>query len=127
MHPILFEAWGVSVHTYGVVYLLAFLSGIAIAAKLAVKDGVPFWRTVDAAFMIAIAGEVGARLTFVIVEWDRFAAGEIGFRQFLSGGRVVLGGVIACWWLVSRRDPTTEQTRDRHGTVTDEDAGGRPE
>jgi phosphatidylglycerol:prolipoprotein diacylglycerol transferase len=49
---------------------------------------------VDVAFMIAIAGEVGARLTFVIVEWDRFAAGAISVRQFVVGGRVVLGGVV---------------------------------
>lgn len=95
MHPILFEFGGVSVHTYGVVYLLAFLSAIAVAASLATRDGIPFWKMVDVAFMIAIAGEVGARATFVIVEWDRFAAGEISVRQFMSGGRVVLGGVVA--------------------------------
>ena len=108
MYPILFELGGVSVHTYGVVYLFAFLAAIAVTARLATRDGIPFWQMVDVAFMIAIAGEVGARLTFVIVEWDRFAAGEISVRQFMSGGRVVLGGVIGgvlfAAWIFRRRN-----------------------
>jgi len=94
MHPVLLRIGDLSVHTYGVVYLAAFLAAILVAATLARRDGVPFWKMVDVAFMIAIAGEIGARLTFVIVEWDRFSSGEIGVRQFLSGGRVVLGGVV---------------------------------
>lgn len=107
MHPILFEIRGLSVHTYGVVYLLAFLAAIAVAATLARRDGVPFWKTVDVAFMIAIAGEVGARLTFAVVEWERILGGSIGFRQFLTGGRVVLGGVVAgvlfAAWILRRQ------------------------
>ena len=94
MHPILFQLREFPVHTYGVLYLLAFLSAIVVTAKLATRSGVPFGRMVDVAFMIAIAGEVGARLTFVIVEWERFAAGAVSFRQFLVGGRVVLGGIV---------------------------------
>jgi phosphatidylglycerol:prolipoprotein diacylglycerol transferase len=94
MHPILFQVDDFPVHTYGVLYLAAFLVAIVVTAKLATRSGVPFGRMVDVAFMIAIAGEVGARLTFVIVEWERFAAGAISLRQFLVGGRVVLGGVV---------------------------------
>ena len=108
MHPILLELGGVSVHTYGVVYLLAYLSAIAVTAALSTRDGVTFWKMVDVTFMVAIAAEVGARLTFVIVEWDRFAAGEITVRQFLSSGRVVLGGVVVgvlfAAWIFRRRN-----------------------
>lgn len=112
MHPILFEIRGFALHTYGAVYLLAFLAAIAVAAVLGRRDGVPFWKMVDVAFMIAIAGEVGARLTFVIVEWDRISAGQIGFRQLASGGRVVLGGVVvgvlfAAWILRRHALPVT--------------------
>src|SRR5262245_13935006 len=107
MHPILFEIRGLAVHTYGAVYLLAFLAAIAVAATLARRDGVPFWKTVDVAFMVAIAGEIGARLTFASVEWERLSAGRIGFRQFLTGGRVVLGGVVAgvlfAAWILRRQ------------------------
>jgi phosphatidylglycerol:prolipoprotein diacylglycerol transferase len=94
MHPILFEIRGFSLHTYGAVYLLAFLAAIGVAWTLGRRDGLLFWKMVDVASMIAIAGEVGARLTFVIVEWDRISAGQIGFRQPASAGRVVLGGVV---------------------------------
>lgn len=109
MHPILFE-WGSFVlPAYGVLYLAAFLSAMVVGCRLiARRTGVPFPTVFDIAFKFVIAGEVGARVTFVIVEWRRFADGSIGFMQFLTGGRVVLGGVltasVVAVWLFRRHN-----------------------
>ncbi len=94
MHPILVRTEWLTLPTYGVFYLAAYLAAIFMAAHLARREGVPFWRMVDITFQFSIAGEIGARLTFVIVEWDRFRAGTISAMEFLQAGRVVLGGLL---------------------------------
>jgi len=111
MHPLLIELGPLRVGTYGTTYLVAFVSGVFSFAYLGSRLGIRFRRLVDIGFLVAISGELGARLTFVIVEWPRFAAGSISWRQFLVSGRVVLGGVVAgvavaAWLFRSNRLPT---------------------
>ena len=107
MHPILFQ-WGKFIlPAYGVFYLAAFLAALAVGTYLiTLRTDVSFSRMFDIAFRFVIAGEVGARLTYVIVEWPRFTSGSISFLQFLTSGRVVLGGVVcgvlAAYWLFKR-------------------------
>ncbi len=106
MHPVLVEIFGMRVPTFGTLLAIAFPTAIFIAAYLIQKSGVPFGRMVDFGFGVAIAGEIGARATYFIVEFDRFAEGAISFKQFMVAGRVVLGGVAAAFicglWLSSR-------------------------
>lgn len=108
MFPVLFNLGDFSVPTYGVLYLFAFLSAAAVFAHLARTEKMPFWKLFELGFQMAIAGEIGARLTFIIVEWDRFTSGAIDLKQFLVAGRVVLGGIIAgaafCIWAVRRHN-----------------------
>ncbi len=95
MHPILFTINDFPIPTYGPVYLISYLASVAVGAWLiSGRTGKPFWTIFEIIFQFAIAGEIGARVTFVIVEWDRFAAGQIPLKQFLFSGRVVLGGVM---------------------------------
>jgi phosphatidylglycerol:prolipoprotein diacylglycerol transferase len=84
----------VAVPTYGLFYLAAFLGAIALMSRLATHVGVPFWKMVDLAFQFCIAGEIGSRLFFLLVEREAFLAGQISLRQFLLAGRVVLGGIV---------------------------------
>jgi phosphatidylglycerol:prolipoprotein diacylglycerol transferase len=95
VHPFIQFGDSFSIPTYGLVYLTAFLTGTALIARLATSLGVPFWRMFDIAFQFCIAGEIGARLMFVIVEWDAFVSGSISLHRFLVSGRVVLGGIVA--------------------------------
>jgi phosphatidylglycerol:prolipoprotein diacylglycerol transferase len=96
MKPVLFTVGGVPIPTYGALYLVAFLSSLAVFAGLGRRvTGLRFGRMFEIGFQLAIAGEIGSRLAFAVVEWDRFAAGRVSWRQFLFGGRVVFGGVLA--------------------------------
>jgi phosphatidylglycerol:prolipoprotein diacylglycerol transferase len=95
LKPILFELFGFAVPTYGVLYLTAYLASISTFAWLASRCGDHgFSRLLDIGFIVAISGEAGARLTFLIVSWDRLVAGQIDWGRFLTSGRVVLGGVV---------------------------------
>lgn len=112
VHPYIYYSEHFSIPTYGALYLVAFLATIFMIGHLGNRLGAPFWRMIDFAFMIAIAGEVGARITYVIVEWPRFVNGTISLKEFLLAGRVVLGGILAglacAFWLGRRfRLPAT--------------------
>lgn len=107
MHPVLVPFEGFAIPSYGLVYLTAFLGGIATFAALARRTGrLSFWQIVDLGFQIAIAGEIGARLLFVITEWSNVWSGACSPGRFLVAGRVVLGGVVAgtCYavWVLGR-------------------------
>lgn len=96
MYPVLLEIGRFKLASYGVVYLIAFLAGIAGVAHYAARaSGRKFGELFDLAFQTAIAGEIGAHLTFLAVEWDRMASGAISWLKFVIAGRVVLGGVLA--------------------------------
>jgi len=96
VHPVLYQNGDFVIGAYGPVYLLAFLASIGTYALLARRfTDLSFVQHFDLGFQVAIAGEIGARVAFVIVEFDRFAAGAIHLREFLLAGRVVLGGVVA--------------------------------
>ncbi len=110
MHPFLLRTEWLTLPTYGVLYLTAYLAAIFTAAAVGRHSGIPFSRTVDLGFMLSIAGEVGSRTTFLVVEWHRFAAGTITWKQFFYAGRVVLGGVVAAlvftaWYCRRHRVP----------------------
>ena len=106
--PVLFQLGDLSIPTYGVLNLVAFLAGMAMASYLVQSAGVRFGKYFELAFMIVIAGEIGARLMFVIVEWPSLRTGSIPLKQVLFGGRVVLGGILTAVvfgaWLVRRHN-----------------------
>jgi phosphatidylglycerol:prolipoprotein diacylglycerol transferase len=103
VHPFFQLTESVSIPAYGVFLVLAMLSAIALGCHLATRVGVPFWKMVDLAFQFCIAGEIGARLLFLVVEWRALVDGEIPLRQLLVAGRVVfgaiLGGALFSLWL----------------------------
>ena len=110
MHPFIHLGESLAIPTYGLLYMTAFLVSIAGMGWLATSIGIPFWKMVDYSFQYLIAGEVGARLAFVIVEWDSFSSGAISLHRFLVSGRVVLGGVVggllyAVWLFRKHRLP----------------------
>lgn len=99
---------GLPLHTYGLMIATAFLVAIALAARTArnthpeniVIDGksVPagpymFDRTLDIGFWMLISGIAGAKLLFVIVNWDRYSHAPLDALS-LSGGLVFYGGFI---------------------------------
>lgn len=96
MFPFIVIDQGISIPSYGIVYLTAFLSAIAVFAALMHRmTGLRFGTGYEVGFQLAIAGEIGARLLFVITEWEQVVSGSVSPRQFLVAGRVVLGGVVA--------------------------------
>ena len=100
MHPHLLSIplpWGgtFTVATYGFAIMCGFLLALYVAQRRAKRFGIDPAAVFDAAIGALVAGIVGARLLFVIYEWDTFRAHPEEIPRIDKGGLVFLGGAIA--------------------------------
>ncbi len=93
MHPILFRIGSVSVYTYGVLLAAAFTVGMLIAAREASIQGENPEKVLDLTFYILIGSLLGARLLYVVVEWDLFKDNLWEIPKIWKGGFVYYGGL----------------------------------
>jgi len=110
MHPIFFAVGSFFIGTYGVLLAIALVAGITLAIWRARKVGLSGDHIMDIAFWGVIAGFVGGRITYILLDLVN------GPRQFLvepwsmifaREGFVFLGGLLAavavCAHIVRRR------------------------
>ena len=94
MHPILFRIGDFPIGTYGVMIVIGLIGAILIGSWLARKINLRADYIYDLTFVMLIAGFLGARLLFIIVEWEQFL--ETPMALLLSRqGFVFYGGLIA--------------------------------
>ena len=99
MFPVLFHVGTFAVHTYGVVLMLAFLAALARtyqAAKRLNDPGIPPDNILDAGIWMILVGTVGARLLFVLVDWDSYRHAPnfpLNTLQVWQGGLSFHGGL----------------------------------
>ena len=75
-----------TLHTYGVLLAIAFLTGLWIASRQAKKAGLDGEKIGDMAVYVLIAGLIGAKLLLVVTEWDHFTS-RPAVRKIFSGFR----------------------------------------
>lgn len=88
MFPILFRVplpvvGPVTIHTYGVLLVVAFLVAIMVARRLARREGIEPDHVVDLGVYVILGGLVGAKLLLLIVDWDFYTR---QFRTILEEG-----------------------------------------
>lgn len=113
MRPILFQLGGFSLHTFGVLVALGFVSGIWIASRCARRTGIDPAAIQDLVIpWILMGGLVGARILYVVSYWDESFAGRpfAEVFQVWNGGLVFYGGlagaiIVALWRIQSRGLP----------------------
>jgi prolipoprotein diacylglyceryltransferase len=88
-------AVGLRIYGYGLMMVLGFLAGILLARRRAKRCGEDPETIPQLAILALIGGVVGARLAYVIKEWDLLdRQGAGAFFDVTSGGLVYYGGVI---------------------------------
>ena len=88
---------GLRVFGYGLMLVLGFLTAIAFAQWRARRSGESAEAIAQCGIVALILGVVGARLAFVIEQWDSFkrAANPLGeMLDITSGGLIYYGGLI---------------------------------
>lgn len=103
MHPILFHigpaSSGFTVHTFGLLLVIAFVAGILRALSAARRreavTGISPDNLLDTAVWTIIIGIIGARLAFVLIGWDDFKSQPWTIFQIWQGGISFHGGLFA--------------------------------
>ena len=72
MYRIFFKLGPLTVYSYGVMLALAFLAGTYLAERRARKQGFPKDTIVDLSLWMLISSIAGARLLFVIINWEQY-------------------------------------------------------
>ncbi len=90
-----FNLFGIPVYWYGVVIVTGMLLAIFGASKLYKKIGGDEEHIYDVALWILPIAIIGARLYYVIFEWEQFSGDLMKIFNIRSGGLAIHGGVIA--------------------------------
>jgi phosphatidylglycerol:prolipoprotein diacylglycerol transferase len=97
MHPTCFTFGPLTVHSYGVMMALGFLSGLASWLWVARRDGRDYRFCSDLLFWIMLAGILGARLAYVAADWRYFASHPADVLRVDKGGLTYYGGFLGAW------------------------------
>lgn len=106
-----FTVFGFYISLYGVIIAVGVMAGISIAAHLAKKTGQDpedYW---DFSIYGVIFGLVGARIYYVVFDWDSYKDNLLEIFHVRNGGMAIYGGVIAAfitlfiWCRIKKKDP----------------------
>lgn len=93
--PKSFTVFGFEIALYGVIIGIGVIAGILMAArqaKVAGQDPDLYW---DFSIYAVILSVVGARIYYVIFEWDMYKDNLLKIFNIREGGLAIYGGVIA--------------------------------
>ncbi|GAB6062978.1 prolipoprotein diacylglyceryl transferase [Deferrisoma palaeochoriense] len=94
MHPILFQFGKLTVYTYGLFVALGFFAALWVAGREAERLGLEPRKVQDLGLVVLIAALVGARLFYVLVEWEYFVEHPWQVFEIWKGGLVFYGGFV---------------------------------
>jgi len=92
MHPILVHFGSFTLYTYGFFLAMGFLAAIWFSKRNARFYDLKPDDISDLFFVILISGIVGARLLYVIINFDDFKASPLDIFKLWNGGLVFFGG-----------------------------------
>ncbi len=93
--PISFDVFGLRIALYGVTIAIGMLLGFFLTEWMAKRTGQSKEIYVDFALYAIILSVIGARLYYVIFEWDEFKDNPLSILNLRTGGLAIYGGVIA--------------------------------
>lgn len=90
-----FEIGGFQIAYYGVLIGFGILAGILMVSKVAKASGQDVEVYYDCALYAIIASLIGARIYYVIFEWDYYKDNLLSIFKLREGGMAIYGAVIA--------------------------------
>lgn len=94
MDPVAFEIFGIAVRWYGILISLGMLLGIIIAYFEAKRLGYNPDDIIDLALWAIPAALIGARLYYVIFQWEYYKGDILRILNTREGGLAIHGGII---------------------------------
>ncbi|MBF0569542.1 MAG: prolipoprotein diacylglyceryl transferase [Candidatus Omnitrophica bacterium] len=94
MHPIICHIGPVPLYSYGFMLASALLICSWLTARDAQKIGIPSDAVYDLSFWVVLFGIIGARLFFILLNLDYFAANPLESVMFWKGGLAWQGSMV---------------------------------
>lgn len=88
------SVFGFSIAFYGIIIGIGMLLGMSVATKDYGKHGHKVEDIQDFALIVIILGVIGARLYYVIFEWEYYAKHLAEIPNIRQGGLAIYGGVL---------------------------------
>src|SRR5438876_10168776 len=97
MLPYLFTIFGFHLPTYGLLVALAFLTALALTARLARKNGLDSETVLNLGIYCAMAGIAGAKLMMILVDFGDYARNPrlLFSLSTLQAAGIFYGGLLA--------------------------------
>lgn len=94
MNPIAVQIGTLKIYWYGILITSAIVIGIILAMREAKKQGLDPDHIINLALVAVPAAFVGARLYYVIFEWEHYAGNWLEIIAVWHGGLAIHGGLI---------------------------------
>lgn len=94
LNPVAFTIFNIDVMWYGILIATGMVLATIIVYNRAEKHGIDKEKTVDFALICIPLGVVGARLYYVIFNWEYYAGDIIKIINIRNGGLAIHGGLI---------------------------------
>ncbi|MDF2839419.1 MAG: lgt1 [Clostridia bacterium] len=95
MNPVAFEIFGLSIRWYGILLSTGIMVGILLAYREANRLGRNPEYIIDLSLWCVPAAVIGARLYYVLLEWDYYNGDIMRMINIREGGLAIHGGLIA--------------------------------
>lgn len=106
---VLLTLGSITIHWYGLAYVIAIIAGILLTRFLARKKNLDASWLIDLTTILFVAGLVGARLWYVLlIEPQYFWTHPFDALKIWQGGLAIHGGIAgalpALWWWIRRHN-----------------------
>lgn len=95
MNPVAFELFGLEVKWYAILITLGMVAGVALALYRAKSYNIKKDDIYDIALFALPSAIIGARVYYVIFEWERYSGDILAMINIRQGGMAIHGGLIA--------------------------------
>lgn len=94
MFPILFRIGNLTVYAYGFFIAIGFVLGFILAIRRSREEGISFERVVDLLFCVVLSAVIGARILFVLINFEYYRNHPLQILSLWEGGLVFYGGLL---------------------------------
>ena len=93
-NPVAFSIFGIDVMWYGILISLGMVLAVVISYKRAPRHNIQPDKILDFVLICIPLGIIGARLYYVVFNWDYYAGDLMKIINIRSGGLAIHGGLI---------------------------------
>ena len=93
-NPVAFTVFGIDIMWYGILICIGMLLATFITYKRAPRHGIESDKVLDYVLVCIPAGVIGARLYYVVFNWDYYAGDFHRIIDIRSGGLAIHGGLL---------------------------------